>query len=1682
MVTETQKRIEAYRELLPGLREKVTAVAFLLALSVIMLTSASYAWLTISKAPEVTAVSTNIAANGSLEIALATGDGKNAPGDSKVGDSMAAEVAENVNPITRANVTWGNLINLNDASYGLDNLVLRPAQLNTAALLESPLYGSVFGGDGRVTQLSSNFGYAIWNLPEGDKPGYFGVSKDFGVRAISSTKIEAVGAAARYLRMVDDAKNKNLMAAGAYANLANNKDYMQSLATMMGKYMTARMNPDHATLSNPEIDVKDIQNLRDMYAAFLDCFDQEAEAMAEIANITLFLKHGTDENGNDNFTSYTKEKIYEATQDTLKADGITITGIEQFKKDRNTIAADLEKLKIIAESGGTLTWKDSGLNAIVNNLVDVGKCTIGADNTPINSIGASNAMGYLSGTQEARITNGILYRFEERTGGYIEVKNLGISATVNRMGMTIPATVKANIKTTAPRDYNLFGNDLKYAESLNDGNYKGGVAVAEDTYGLAVDLWVRTNSAGSYLTLEGNVLTESSEVQATGKDPNGKPVDLYTVKITETDEDGNSFSYSLDLYQVEGDNGEFTWYNIDNHAVITEDELRGNKPILKMETVVTVVGYEGDNRVWSDNQMISGDATTQGSGSCYVYYADTPEDQARSLKLLEAFKVAFVDGEGKLLASAIMDTEHFYAANGRVTVPLISDPSDSINLGEDYQGNISYAITALEQNVATRITAIVYLDGTKLTNSEVLSAADIHGQLNIQFGSSESLKPIGNEELEGKELKVSASVDKTSFDYDTATEPMTTNVTVNIVGDQPKTVTAFFMRAISATQGSREETMTFTKGDDNVWTSKYTFEAPGNYVLRSVQLDGVEHILENPQRVEVTGFKISSFRCEEAENNHVSIMTAENSKSVKLSMRFATDDESKLPKTVRATYLRDEDGSAVNAEFTSNSKGEWTATATFNSSGDYTLRYVVIDGEFTELDSAFWQTASVKLGMKVAVYTTSPHTFKYVPSEMEDNEKLLAMKVMILDNAGNELHGLSGVKLTYGMKGSGIKKMDTDLTWDGSYYVGELTTTTAGPGIWQFSNVTVGENTLTTATTSPTFTIQSPEPPVYYNHITIPDQYAPNNDATMNVQITNSAAASVQARIVNSDGKENWVTGEIKGEFTTTDGKTVNNWYFDVPKDANDYQDGHWTLTELRLWDVFAADGTAYTAEEPLIIDVSDTNNVSKVVSRVFITFKEDKSENFGKDANGNVTATFMTSHTISGLNVDIKDFENKPLNNISNVQLTFTYVNQSAQAKGGYTSTSLTNATEGATVKVDLDTNSGTNYAQSKDATILYAGEYATTFSFKVNGTPYSYAGETLPANTPVMTVWSKGPTVKISSVSTNVSTDRYYLSSTPSSLNVITGSYNRKIDDYNAVVYMYVSAQSGTLDQEQVTIKYPTVNLSLSGIPTTHSGVTMVFPSGNNTSSTFTFATGGTTAKATIGAGTNGAFNEGFLGIGSGVTTWPKFYPAGKQTVDEITVVYDGMTFTVDLSHGVTINNPLYPPYVDIVINDPTFNGTASYRIYSDNGETVKLPSINSWITNEIDVGSVSGEKVKSTSTERCCTGSRYNWTVYAVTTTVYEGTVTSTTWQNSHTITGWSDNTNRYDPGKEIAVNGSKTLTSVYSVVEVDGSRNNGTGTKVKTNVAVANEGRSYSRNAPYTQVSSAPTSYETNWVDP
>lgn len=1496
MDIETRRRIRAYKKALPELRERVIAVALLLAMSASMLTSASFAWLTISRRPEVSGVSTTVAANGNLEIALATGTTTVPvkPNESAVGDSSAAQ------DVTKANITWGNLINLSDPSYGLDQLTLRPAQLNRSSLLINPLFGAEYKGDGRVEKLNSNFGFSTWQEQKGE--WRFFVSDDIGVRAISSTTVEDVGFATDVYNARSEVRTANAAASNAYIAITNTPSYMNTLATVMGKFMMAKMNKGqgNADLENPTVEQKDLQNLRDLFKDFLAVYDLQFNAMAEVVNFQLFLKNSSPEGVNP-YDKMTAATIKETTEADLKAKGLQATGLNQAKKDYSNLEIGYEKMKNIADQG-SVKWNDSGLNDIVNSLMNVGKCTL--DGTAINNIGISNAFGYLSGTHEAVINDGVLYNFEWMNGEQCYVKGLTVTATIKKSFIEQEVKVKANISTSAlqpkPQDPYI-EQDLAYADTLNQG---GAVTeVAQDTYGLALDLWVRTNAADSYLTLEGNVLTKSEMVQATGTDRNGETRDIYTLKrsVTFEAEDGTTSTedIELDLYKIESEDSDGnkieTWYNAYSHATVELE--KGETPLQKLEEVITVIGYEGENRIWEDanawedNSQLSLDSTTQGSGSCYVYYADSPEDQARSLELLDSMDVAFVDDEGVLMATAEMDTGRYYAENGRVTVPMVLR-SDSLNIGTDDKGNTIYGITALEQNVPKRITAIVYLDGTELTNEHVLSASDIQGKLNIQFGSSELLAHAKDETLLNATRSVSASVSKNAFKYDESLEtgtPMTTTVTVNVDGETPKTVTAFFIRAISSTQGSREEPMTFTSTDGgSTWTADYTFTAPGEYVLRSVDLDGQTYDLAAPVPVTVEGFTISSLT--QSGGNHVSIMTASSSFSVDLALKFASSKQEAMPSEVQGRYLR-QDGTAVNVNFTYNATtNTWNGKANFISSGDYKLQYLVLDGEYTELEESMWQSATVYLGMKVAVYTQSPTQFKYVPSELDDNQLNLYMQVAIMDNTGEEMQGLQDARLYYAMQGSSVNGMDAPLTWNAAagtngYYECSFP---SNVGVYYFSHVTVGGNTITYAETAPRFNIQSPEPPGYVGFTPLAYRYNPSGNTDMQVTLTYSSTATVAAVIRNlGDNKTYEVQGFRPDNDTGTEGET---WNFRIPTNAAGKQDGNWQLETVKVWNYYDAAGNYIKADvdengiliadgqrdEPL--EFSIDGHITKAVTTVNVTVSQIADAELGKEGN-TITGKFMDSYTISGLSVKIEDFEHQEIRGLESdsVSLKYVYGNNS-KTYGGYTG--ATNANADFSVKL---TKNGTTYTQSEDVTVKYAGSYSPTVQFRVNGKDTTV--DKAITDKMAFSIYSVAPTITI--------TGRTNYAGSSTSGNTITVVFNYRQESSCGIKYDNYDHTSVTLGLEGIG-KASSATLNF----TESNGATVqLYTEKNNNGETvnrvdgYSWTTDGDCLR--------------WVGYLNQVTGSDKITPAGTLTASELILVdADGVEYKVDIEDIIIIN----------------------------------------------------------------------------------------------------------------------------------------------------------------------------------
>lgn len=198
---EKEKR-KKQKVLMPaGIRSKLMAAASMLMVGVIMMVSSTYAWFTLSTAPEVKNISTTVAGNGSLEIALMPTDG--------TFSGITAGAVGSTASVVDKNTKWGNQIILSENTatgdyYGLNSISLNPASLNytkaegaaeATFMADKPLAIATYGFDGRIDELS------------GDNIGVKGKAADskqfntgdYGVRAIGELTDTEVTSAYGYV-------------------------------------------------------------------------------------------------------------------------------------------------------------------------------------------------------------------------------------------------------------------------------------------------------------------------------------------------------------------------------------------------------------------------------------------------------------------------------------------------------------------------------------------------------------------------------------------------------------------------------------------------------------------------------------------------------------------------------------------------------------------------------------------------------------------------------------------------------------------------------------------------------------------------------------------------------------------------------------------------------------------------------------------------------------------------------------------------------------------------------------------------------------------------------------------------------------------------------------------------------------------------------------------------------------------------------------------------------------------------------------------------------------------------------------------------------------------------------------------------------------------------------------------
>lgn len=1291
MRTETKNRIANYNSALPRMKERVIAAGFAVLVAAVIAVSATFAWVTLSRAPEVSAITTTLAANGALEIALSNEDG-DLPSDDDFDESLGG-ISTNV-AIT--NLQWGNLVNLSDPSYGIGSLILRPAELDKSWLTSNPLKGAEYGSDGRVSGTSSKYIYAKWNGSQ------FLSSTKKGVRAIASYTVETSDASIAEYELEYKKVTRAQEAVNAFyqANIVS-KDSIGALGSCIGTYFQATINRmGKKSAAGIEVELGDgrgtdlpmseaeVQALYNFFSNLDQAMELEKEAIVALANLQQY--RFAKENEGTTYPSVTWETVVskQTSFDGSKAkadpktpeEAISIDGLVEFIKDTVKTEKDLALLKeLLGKAQNGETVKSSQIREPVNDICDPNSCLV--EGMTINELAGkagSLDFSFLNDEEKYLITvqNGLLTNFERMAVSESYRLPNNKSSDVNKATIKVVLTrasglTGALIKSYFGREYNPWtlygylctavGGDTSSTFSKNLAKIPADIStadkIAQDTYGMAIDFWVRSNQESTDLKLEGAVVTDTGG---------------------------------------------------------------------------TIKAYNGLNRVWgaTGNMALTTDSTTQGSGSCYVYYADTPEDLSRSLALMSALRVAFIDplangGRGELLATAKMDTENYLAVNGRVTIPLFIDNDDNV-------------IRHMAWDEGYMITAIIYLDGVLTENTDVLAASNIEGQLNLQFGSSEKMITMGDNELLTAVRSVKAVTDKDSFDYDKDTD-LSTKITVKVEGEDPENMEAFFVRAVNTKQGQRCDKIDFKKVADNTWEGTFTFLLPGTYYLRYIRMDRVDYALEDPCKVQVDGFAVASVNWGEGVLQEKTVYSTENSYHETVSVKFAVTEGNRVPESVEAQFVRD-DGYPATVVMKYNATEEaWEGATDFVASGEYTLSYLVINGAHYDI-SKFAKVINLHLGLKATVYNNgSPLTEEYSEKKVYGRK----VQLVIRDDSNQLLEGLDNLRLYYANGASIVKGVSTVLTWNAvaQKYEGELPITEAGR--YRFSSIDMNGSSITRVTSAPEYIIMPPDPPIYNDNST--SEYTGANvnfvplkaNAVMGpIQIANSASASVSAVLYNDQTQKYYVLEESTADAAKGAGYIANQgdntWLIHLPtyqknndESAPAIQDGTWQLVCLKLWDCFdgtanednyrneshpmiwlgkTAEAASYAATEQLTAD--QTLDFSKLTTTVSCTVNVVMDE--GTTKLGSRDAAFMTQHKVSelGMKVTITDDAGRsiPADKLGSVELNVNYAANTAKDYGYEVST-----TGNKDYAISIVQQSDGSWQPDSQANVIwqYVGEY---------------------------------------------------------------------------------------------------------------------------------------------------------------------------------------------------------------------------------------------------------------------------------------------------------------------------------------------------------------------------------------
>ena len=473
-----------------GIKGKLISAIAMLLVAVIMVVSSTYAWFTLSTAPEVSGINTAVGANGALEMLLLTTD-----------DNGFVYHDGRVDGFDR-NTYWGNLVDLtkkDGQDYGTDKITLYPSVLleedNTISLM-TPVAVPEYGADGRVSGLK-NGTFGTYSAQSGTfKPvGVNGADDPSGFRALGvasglSDRAQAYRSAVSAFTVAQSAALR-----AARNSLEANGTPLAAIAVKKA------MQGESATY-----DEKDIAAVNNMIAGLKASLQQVEEAYVQAAIIYVLAADSsitTDTEAlakakeiSDAVAAVNSGELnakFEAAATVLDWVDVPLTGY-------TTYSAALANYTAAANASGSMTTTWASISPVLTKLVNIDLITI-------NNYTVSEVKDHTNEIASS-VTSGNGVKVNIPTGGgiYADIADLCGSYTVDAaidsgdLGVGVTG-IKINAKMTAASTVNPTYL-TQYKNLKNEPSSVGGDNPITEFYGYVIDLAFRTNAAQSDLLLQ----------------------------------------------------------------------------------------------------------------------------------------------------------------------------------------------------------------------------------------------------------------------------------------------------------------------------------------------------------------------------------------------------------------------------------------------------------------------------------------------------------------------------------------------------------------------------------------------------------------------------------------------------------------------------------------------------------------------------------------------------------------------------------------------------------------------------------------------------------------------------------------------------------------------------------------------------------------------------------------------------------------------------------------------------------------------------------------------------------------------------------------------------------------------------------------------------------------------------